>query len=147
MRSIFLILLFVSSQFVKAWSQSIDQIQATEVLVIGGTASGICAGLQSSRLGVKTIIADRRVTAANLQWYFYQNPISVTVYDNDNYPSNHFELKYNYNSDSPSPIIALTQIPEAPDITGIEWIGLVGDSSQKISKNKNRNYFFYLGRN
>ena len=58
MRSIFLILLFVSSQCVKAWSQSIDQIQETEVLVIGGTASGICAGLQSSRLGVKTIIAE-----------------------------------------------------------------------------------------
>ncbi|MFM2016204.1 MAG: hypothetical protein RIQ51_1694 [Bacteroidota bacterium] len=58
MRSIFLLLLFVSSQFVKAWSQSIDQIQETEVLVIGGTASGICAGLQSSRLGVKTIIAE-----------------------------------------------------------------------------------------
>ena len=58
MRSIFLILLFVSSQFVKAWSQRIDQIQETEVLVIGGTASGICAGLQSSRLGVKTIIAE-----------------------------------------------------------------------------------------
>lgn len=58
MRSIFLILLFVSIQFVKAWSQNIDQIQETEVLVIGGTASGICAGLQSSRLGVKTIIAE-----------------------------------------------------------------------------------------
>lgn len=58
MRSIFLLLLFVSSQFVKAWSQDIDQIQETEVLVIGGTASGICAGLQSSRLGVKTIIAE-----------------------------------------------------------------------------------------
>ena len=58
MRSIFLILLFVSSHFVKGWSQSIDQIQETEVLVIGGTASGICAGLQSSRLGVKTIIAE-----------------------------------------------------------------------------------------
>jgi hypothetical protein len=58
MRSIFLTLLFVSSQFVKAWSQNIDQIQETEVLVIGGTASGICAGLQSSRLGVKTIIAE-----------------------------------------------------------------------------------------
>jgi hypothetical protein len=58
MRSIFLIILFVSCQFVKAWSQSIDQIQETEVLVIGGTASGICAGLQSSRLGVKTIIAE-----------------------------------------------------------------------------------------
>jgi len=58
MRSIFLILLFVSIQFVKAWGQNIDQIQETEVLVIGGTASGICAGLQSSRLGVKTIIAE-----------------------------------------------------------------------------------------
>jgi hypothetical protein len=58
MRSIFLILLFVSSQFVKEWSQRIDQIQETEVLVIGGTASGICAGLQSSRLGIKTIIAE-----------------------------------------------------------------------------------------
>ena len=58
MRSIFLTLLFVSSQFVKVWSQNIDQIQETEVLVIGGTASGICAGLQSSRLGVKTIIAE-----------------------------------------------------------------------------------------
>ena len=34
------------------------QEQDTEVLVIGGTASGICAGLQSSRLGVKTIIAE-----------------------------------------------------------------------------------------
>lgn len=58
MRSIFLIILFVTSQFVKVWSQRIDQIQETEVLVIGGTASGICAGLQSSRLGVKTIIAE-----------------------------------------------------------------------------------------
>ena len=58
MRSIFLILLFVSSQFVKVWSQNIHQIQETEVLVIGGTASGICAGLQSSRLGVKTIITE-----------------------------------------------------------------------------------------
>ena len=58
MRSIFLILFFIPSLYQHAWSQSIDQIQETEVLVIGGTASGICAGLQSSRLGVKTIIAD-----------------------------------------------------------------------------------------
>ena len=58
MRTILLLLFFMSSLFTKAWSQSIDQIQATEVLVIGGTASGICAGLQSSRLGVKTIIAE-----------------------------------------------------------------------------------------
>ena len=58
MRSIFLILFFIPSLFQQAWSQKIDQIQETEVLVIGGTASGICAGLQSARLGVKTIIAE-----------------------------------------------------------------------------------------
>ena len=58
MRSIFLILFFIPSLYQQAWSQSIDQIQETDVLVIGGTASGICAGLQSSRLGVKTIIAE-----------------------------------------------------------------------------------------
>ena len=58
MRSIFLILFFTPSLFQQVWSQKIDQIQETEVLVIGGTASGICAGLQSSRLGVKTIITE-----------------------------------------------------------------------------------------
>jgi hypothetical protein len=58
MRSIFLILFFIPSLFQQAWSQKIDQFQETEVLVIGGTASGICAGLQSARLGVKTIIAE-----------------------------------------------------------------------------------------
>ena len=30
----------------------------TEVLVIGGTASGVCAGIQSARLGVNTIIIE-----------------------------------------------------------------------------------------
>lgn len=57
MRSIGLIFLF-TTLFQTSWSQDIDQMQETEVLVIGGTASGICAGLQSSRLGVKTIIAE-----------------------------------------------------------------------------------------
>ena len=37
--------------------RSIQTIQ-TEVLVIGGTASGVCAGIQSARLGVNTIIIE-----------------------------------------------------------------------------------------
>ena len=37
--------------------QNIQTIQ-TEVLVIGGTASGVCAGIQSARLGVNTIIME-----------------------------------------------------------------------------------------
>jgi len=57
MRTIALIFLF-TTLFQPAFSQGVDQVLETEVLVIGGTASGICAGLQSSRLGVKTIIAE-----------------------------------------------------------------------------------------
>jgi hypothetical protein len=57
MRTIALIFLF-TTLLNPAYSQNIDQVLKTEVLVIGGTASGICAGLQSSRLGVKTIIAE-----------------------------------------------------------------------------------------
>jgi hypothetical protein len=56
MKSIFLIpfFLLVAHQFAYAQPTNIT----TEVLVIGGTASGISAGLQSARLGVNTIIAE-----------------------------------------------------------------------------------------
>ena len=56
MKSIFLIpfYLLIAQQFAYAQPNTIT----TDVLVIGGTASGICAGLQSARLGVKTIIAE-----------------------------------------------------------------------------------------
>jgi len=56
MKTIYILLLM--SIPLKGWSQEISQIQETEVLVIGGTASGICAGLQSARMGVKTLIAE-----------------------------------------------------------------------------------------
>lgn len=36
---------------------AVEKLQ-TEVLVIGGTASGICAGIQSARLGVNTLIIE-----------------------------------------------------------------------------------------
>ena len=36
---------------------AVEKLQ-TEVLVIGGTASGICAGIQSARLGVNTLIVE-----------------------------------------------------------------------------------------
>jgi len=49
---IFLLLLnFAYSQ------QAVQQIR-TEVLVIGGTASGVCAGIQSARLGVSTLLVE-----------------------------------------------------------------------------------------
>jgi hypothetical protein len=56
MKSIFLIPFFLLAnlQFAYAQPTTIN----TEVLVIGGTASGICAGLQSARLGINTIIAE-----------------------------------------------------------------------------------------
>lgn len=47
------LLLFKSSQ-----SQTAVEKLETEVLVIGGTASGICAGIQSARLGVPTLVIE-----------------------------------------------------------------------------------------
>ena len=58
MKSIFLIPFFLIALSQLAFTQPISKTQSTEVLVIGGTASGICAGLQSARLGVSTIIAE-----------------------------------------------------------------------------------------
>ena len=58
MKSIFLIPFFLIALSQLAFTQPISQTQSTEVLVIGGTASGICAGLQSARLGVSTIVAE-----------------------------------------------------------------------------------------
>jgi len=58
MKSIFLIPFFLIASSQIAFTQPISQTQSTEVLVIGGTASGICAGLQSARLGVSTIVAE-----------------------------------------------------------------------------------------
>ena len=96
---------------------------------------------------VKTIIADRRATAAILKWYFYKDPVQITVYDSDNHPGNHFELKFSYNAVSPSPIIVLSQKQRIPSIAGIEWTGLAGTSNHKIANNRYRKYYFYLGDN
>ena len=66
-------------------------------------------GMQIDLNKARTIIADRRATAAILKWYFFNEPVNITVYDDDKKPSNHFELKFSYNSEFPSPIIAITQ--------------------------------------
>jgi hypothetical protein len=58
MKSFYFLLLFIFTTNQKVFCQVIDKTEQTEVLVIGGTASGICAGLQSARLGVNTIIAE-----------------------------------------------------------------------------------------
>ena len=69
--------------------------------------------------------------------------MQITVYDSDNHPGNHFELKFSYNAVSPSPIIALSQKQRIPSIAGIEWTGLAGTSNNKIAKNRYREYYFY----
>ena len=96
---------------------------------------------------VNTIIADRRATASILKWYFHGDPVQIVVHDHDNKPSNHFELNYRFDNNSPAPIIALTEKQEAPSIKGIKWIGMIGTSNHKIAKETYRNYYFYLGKN
>ena len=53
-------ILFIAFLLLLNLSQSqptIERLQ-TEVLVIGGTASGICAGIQSARIGVQTLVVE-----------------------------------------------------------------------------------------
>ncbi|MHA8088122.1 FAD-dependent oxidoreductase [Aquirufa sp. Wall-65K1] len=50
----FLLLSIITQSF----SQGKNQFITTDVLVVGGTASGICAGIQSARLGVKTLVVE-----------------------------------------------------------------------------------------
>ena len=95
----------------------------------------------------RTIIADRRATAAILKWYFYTEPVNITVYDDDKKPGNHFELKFSYNSEFPSPVIAITTEQIEPSIAGIKWRGFIGTSNHQIARDEYRHYYFYLGRN
>ena len=37
---------------------SCNEVEETDVLVIGGGASGVCAGLQAARMGVNTVILE-----------------------------------------------------------------------------------------
>lgn len=104
-------------------------------------------GKQVNLHEAKTIIADRRATASILKWYFHEEPVHIVVHDSDNKPSNHFELNFNYNKSTPSPIIALSEKQEAPAIDGVEWVGMIGTSNHEIAKEKFRNYYIYLGNN
>ena len=53
-------ILFIAFLLIFNLSQSQSAIESvqTDVLVIGGTASGICAGIQSARLGVNTLVVE-----------------------------------------------------------------------------------------
>ncbi len=115
--------------------------------VRGWESLGSDLEIQVNLHNVKTIIADRRVTASILNWHFHDEPVQIVVHDIDNRPSNHFELKYSYNKNTPSPIIALAKQQKAPSIEGIEWIGMIGTSNHKIARETYRNYYFYLGKN
>jgi hypothetical protein len=52
------LLLFLLIQSLLGQAQVKEVFIETDVLVIGGTTSGICAGIQSARLGVKTMIVE-----------------------------------------------------------------------------------------
>ncbi len=54
MKKLLLLLLIIYSVLNTAFSQFIQ----TDVLIIGGGASGISAGIQSARLGAKTLIVE-----------------------------------------------------------------------------------------
>ena len=55
-------------------------------------ADDVDAALAAS--GAQTVIANRRASAALLNWHFYQRDITILIHDADNIPSNHFEANH-----------------------------------------------------
>ena len=91
------------------------------------------------------IIADRRVTASLLSWYFHDKPVTIMVHDADGTPSNHFEANHSWQHKAGSPILVLSGSIDAPRIPNIDWKSTPKQSHTKISHNRERNFYIHFG--
>ena len=95
---------------------------------------------------VKTIITDRRGTAALMTHALRDQGISVTIIDADGTPSNHFEASHPYQSlGTGDLVILMTEADAPPDLPKVNWITLIGESRVTISHKRERHFFFHLG--
>jgi 4-amino-4-deoxy-L-arabinose transferase-like glycosyltransferase len=77
------------------------------------------------------IIADRRATAALLNWHFYDSGLTIMVHDTDGVPSNHFEANHYWSAQPGRRLIALTGDSAPPPIPGVKWIAPTATSQMK----------------
>ena len=93
----------------------------------------------------RTVIADRRASAALLHWHFHDSDITVLVHDDDGYPSNHFEANHPW---APTPgrrIVALHANETTPAIGTVLWNGETALSDTKIAQKRSRRLYLFSG--
>ncbi len=91
------------------------------------------------------IIADRRAPAALLHWHFYNQPVTVMLFDQDGIPRNHFEANHSWTPRPNARVLALSAQPTPPPIGGINWHSNPVKSDVKISHNRQRLYYIHRG--
>lgn len=96
--------------------------------------------------GAKTIIADRRASAALLNWHFYQRDVTILIHDADNIPSNHFESNHPWTLHPGRQIVVLSGTPDRPTLDNVEWVGAAAVSDVVISDNRRRTIYLHPGR-
>ena len=107
-------------------------------------ADDVDAALAAS--GAQTVIANRRASAALLNWHFYQRDITILIHDADNIPSNHFEANHPWRSQPGRYILMLSGTPDTPALDGVEWVGAPVLSDVVISDNRRRITYLHYGR-
>jgi len=106
-------------------------------------STDVATALQGA--GAQTVIADRRATAASLNWYFYDRGVTILVNDADGVPSNHFEANHAWQPAAGRTVLLLDGRATPPQIDGIDWLGLVVKSDVAISKTRQRTLYIYAG--
>tara|TARA_B100001093_G_scaffold267396_1_gene255737 strand:+ start:596 stop:2101 length:1506 start_codon:yes stop_codon:yes gene_type:complete len=95
--------------------------------------------------GAQTVIADRRASAALLNWHLHGRDVDVLVHDHDGIPSNHFEANHPWTPQLGRPVVVLHTDDTPPSIDGISWDDDATLSDVRISSNRSRSLYLFTG--
>ena len=93
-----------------------------------------------------TIITDRRGSAALMTHTLRDRDVRVTMIDADGVPTNHYEASHPYLSKGNGDLVILmTEGDTLPALPKMRWIKPIGESQVKISRKRDRHFYFHLG--
>ena len=100
-----------------------------------------------TRHDATTVIADRRASAALLNWHFHGTEVTVLIHDEDGVPSNHFERNLAWSPQPGRRLIALGDSLIPPDMKGVTWADPESalTSATGISHNRARSVILHQG--
>ena len=94
--------------------------------------------------GSRTVIADRRATAALLSWHFHGDGIEVLVHDADAMPSNHFEQNMAWQPAPGRRLVVIDGNAETPALPAMIWADETPVLSQtEISARRKRTLYLH----